>query len=87
MVNEWRPISKYFEEKGKHDWALVQFEETNPSKFRGIPHLVEYRDGGIFGKGWYSFDADEDGSLFDYLNTMCKAIAFFEWIPYEEVEK
>ncbi len=76
--NEWRPISLYFAEKGKHDWALVQFKEK-VSGFAGIPHICEWRKSGKFGEGWYTQDGEDDMATFDYLNDFCSAIAFFEW--------
>lgn len=76
--NAWRPISFYFSEKGKHDWALVQFK-GKASAFTGIPHICEWRESGEFGEGWYTQDGDDDRGMFDYLNDSCSAIAFFEW--------
>lgn len=77
-TNEWRPIKFYFAEKGKHDWALVQFKEK-ASAFTGIPHLCEWRQAGKFGEGWYTQDGEDDKTTFEYLNNLCFAIAFFEW--------
>ena len=77
MKNVWRPISFYFSEKGKHDWALVQFKEK-VSAFTGIPHICEWRKSGKFGEGWYS-QGEDDKATFEYLNNLCFAIAFFEW--------
>ena len=76
--NEWRPINFYFTEKGKHDWALVQFKEK-ATAFTGIPHICEWRKSGKFGEGWHTQDGDDDMATFEYLNDFCSAIAFLEW--------
>lgn len=75
----WKTIDKYFD--NKHDWVIVQFEEKETG-FRGLPHIAEYRTGKDK-QGWFLQD-DEREEYFDYINTICKPIAFCELPIYEK---
>ena len=66
----WKPIEEYFD--NKHDWVIVQFEEINTG-FRGLPKIAEFR---TIDNKWHT-EAD-DKIMDDYLNDMCKPIAFME---------
>ena len=74
---KWYPISVYYENKDKLDWALVQFKETQ-TDFMPLPYVAEY----IKRDGVWVTRSDKDR----YLCEMCEPIAFMLWKPYGKKE-
>ena len=71
----WQPMENYFDKQ--HDWVLVQFEEKDTG-FRLLPHVAEFR---TIDNKWHT-DAD-DKAMDNYINDMCKPIAFRELLKKE----
>lgn len=74
---KWYPISVYYKNKDKLDWALVQFKDTKTG-FMPLPFIAEYikRD-----RVWTTH-SDKDR----YLCELYEPVAFMLWQPYVEVK-
>lgn len=77
--NVWRPIEDYFKEREDHDWALIQFKEKDTG-FLLLPIIAECN---MKGK-WIPKEGEEDTALINYINDLCRPVAFMEWVPYRE---
>ena len=67
----WKPMEEYF--TVQHDWVIVQFEEKDTG-WRGLPKIVEFRTNDNM---WHE-QCDDTHAMDDYLNNICKPIAFME---------
>ena len=77
---KWYPISVYYENQDKLDWALVQFKEIK-SDFMGLPHIAELRN-----NKWY-LESDDKEIHTKYINEDCEPVAFMLWQPNDTTKE